>query len=634
MRRGKIMPIRPRSSRPARAGMLAVMAAALGFALAGASQAQTASTAPIPTFRLLHPSDVEDVSLSPSGTRVAALTVSPSGKGIIVMQWRNGNLTPALGNALGGGRSFTGYEWLTDDYLLLPFHDFKLDQDQSVLVDIPHRAVHYLNSYVGVVKAPWGDAGHVLISSTGNDCASTVAARCLLSLELAGGTTHEIADGLALNPVQFLAVSATEIYASGPDRSGRQSDYQLDVATRAWRPVASGTFERQRELHAADEKRPAQPTQAMLAAAARAGIRLSTPVYAQPSGHIIALLGHAPDPALFAVDSSLDGIEALLRGPMAGERASLSGFNDDATHGLLTVWGPDQPRRYLFLTDTGLHEYAPLAVQFDVSKLGRTHVERDWVPGVPVAVTLPPAAVPVLGAVVVPFTSHGFLWEDALANYQGPVQALALRGIAVVQVLATLPDAFPDAAAGATWRAALRATLETVLGHVSSELLKGRDACLYGFGTDGELSLALGALPHVGCIIAVDAQLGGGVNRTTQVLEERETLTYAPSEQVLHRDVPAVFGSAQSNSLVDAASWAPALPAHVMLAFDMADRVTAAQANDSSGFRAAVKRSGKQLVYYARQTTAQTTDAAMAGVIDAVTSFATQYFTASVAAAH
>jgi hypothetical protein len=71
-----------------------------------------------------------------------------------------------------------------------------------------------------------------------------------------------------------------------------------------------------------------------------------------------------------------------------------------------------------------------------------------------------------------------------------------------------------------------------------------------------------------------------------------------------------------------------------MLAFDMADRMLAAQAYDSAGFRAAVKRSGKQLAYYARQTTAQTTDAAMAGVIDAIASYATQYFTASVAAAH
>jgi hypothetical protein len=629
-----------RTVRRAPQGRAALALSALGLALcaltlAGAVRAQPTSPQAISTFRLLYPSDVQDVSLSPSGTRVAALTVSPSGSGILVMEWRNGNLTPVLANVLGGGRSFTGYQWLSDDYLLLPFHDFRQDLDQSVLVDIPHRAAHYLNSYVDVIKAPWGDAGHALISGTGRDCASSIAARCLLTLELAGGVTHEISAGMPLQPAQFLAVSPSEIYASGRDRSGKQLDFQLDTVSRAWRPVPDGTVDRQRDLHAADEKRPTPPTPEMLARAARAGIHLYTPVYAQPSGHIVALLGHAPDPAMIAVDSSLDGIEGLLKDQLGGERALLSGVNDNATRGVLSVWGPDHPRRYLFLTDSGLHEYALLGVRFDVSKLGRTHVERDWVTGVPVAVTLPPDGTPIMGAVVVPFTSYRPQGEDPLESYQGTMQALAVHGIAVVQVLANLPDSFADAAAGAMWRQALRDTLQTVLGHVSDELLKGRDACLYGLGTDGELSLALGALPHVGCVIAVDPQLEGGVNRTTEVYgDDGQTLTYAASVQELHRDVPAVFGAAQSDSLADATSWAPTLPSHVMLAFDMADSRLAAQANDSSSFRAAAKRSGKQLVFYARETTAQTPDAAMVGVIDAVVSFATQYFTASAATAH
>jgi hypothetical protein len=102
----------------------------------------------------------------------------------------------------------------------------------------------------------------------------------------------------------------------------------------------------------------------------------------------------------------------------------------------------------------------------------------------------------------------------------------------------------------------------------------------------------------------------------------------------LHRDVPAVFGSAQSDSLVDATSWVPTLPSHVMLAFAIAGDAAAAQADESASFRAAVRHAGKQLVYYDKATTAQTPAAAAAGVIDAVVSFATQYFTASAAAAH
>ena len=625
----------PAGYRPMLAAVAAAWATAvLALALTGTSWAQAPA---IPTFRLLHPSDVEQLSLSPSGNRLAALTVSPNGKGIIVMEWRNGTLVPVLGNALGGGRSFTGYQWLTDNYLLLPFHDSRQNLDQSVLVDVPHHAAHYLSSYVDIVKAPWGDSGHVLLSGTGQDCSSAVASRCLLTLEVAGGVTREISDGLALQPISFLAISPSEIYASGRDRAGRQLDFQLDLDTRAWRPVPDGTVARQRQLHAAQDKPPARPTQDMLYRAARAGIHLATPVYARPSGRIVALLGHAPEPALLAVDSSLDGIEELMTGQLAGKRASLTDVNDDATHGLLTVWAPDQPPRYLFLTDTGLHEYAPLEVQLDVARLGRTHFERDWTPGVPVTVTLPPAGVPVIGAAVVPFTSYGgAAGEDPLEIYQGRMQALALRGIAVVQVLATLPNSFADAAAGAGWRQALRMTIETVLNHVSSGLLHGRDACLYGFGTDGELALALGALQHVGCVIAVDPQLRGDVNRTTEVYGDnmQNTLTFAASERELQSDVPAIFGSAQTNSLVDAVSWVPTLPPHVMLAFNMANPVDLGHANDSAGFRAAVQRSGRQISYYARQTTAQTPEAAAAGVIDAVVAFATQYFTTSAASGH
>lgn len=603
--------------------------------LAGVANAAGTSAQTIPTFRLLHPSDVEDVSLSPSGARVAGLTVNPGGNGVVVLAWRNGNLTPVLASFLGNGRSFTNYRWISDDFLLLEYSDYRNNSSQSVLVDIPHRALHYLNSLARVVKVPWGDAGHALLSSSGSDCASTTAVTCLLTLELAGGVTRAISAGLPLLPLQFLAVSPAEIYASGRDRSGRQLDYELNTVDHAWRPVPVGTVERQRQLHAADEQRPAPPTPDMLAEAARAGIHLSTPVYAQPSGHIVALLGHAPEPALVAIDSSLDGIEGLMKEQLAGERASLSGVNDDATHGLLTVWGPDHPSRYLFFTDSGLHEYAPLAVRLDISKLGRTHFERDWVSGVPVAVTLPPDGVSVVGAVVVPFTSDRSLGEDPLESYQGQLQALALHGIAAVQVLATLPDSFPDAAAGAVWRQALRDTLESVLGHVSSELLHGRDACLYGANTNGELALAMGALPHVGCVIAIDPQLAGDVNRTTKVYDGgMQVLNYTPGEEVLHRDVPAVFGSAQTNDLVNATAWAPTLPSHVMLAYDMADEILAAQAGDAASFRAAVKHAGKQLDYYARETTAQTPEAAMAGVVDAVVSFATRYFGASAAAPH
>ena len=64
------------------------------------------------------------------------------------------------------------------------------------------------------------------------------------------------------------------------------------------------------------------------------------------------------------------------------------------------------------------------------------------------------------------------------------------------------------------------------------------------------------------------------------------------------------------------------------------DIALAAQAGNSSSFRAAAKHAGKQVFFYDKEKTAQTPEAAMAGVVDAVVSFATQYFSASTAGAH
>jgi hypothetical protein len=83
----------------------------------------------------------------------------------------------------------------------------------------------------------------------------------------------------------------------------------------------------------------------------------------------------------------------------------------------------------------------------------------------------------------------------------------ASNGIAVVQLLSSIPDSFASNADGAAWRAAFRVHLQQVVNHASSELLHGQPVYRYGEGLAGELALASGGLAHAGCIAAVNAIL-------------------------------------------------------------------------------------------------------------------------------
>lgn len=598
-----------------------------GLIAANTATAQSGPAPSIPTFRLLHPSGVQDVGLSPKGTWIAALTPSPDGIGVIVLGWKNGSVVPMLANRLGNSRSFTDYRWLTDDFLLLRYADYRHGGDQSVLVDVPHRAVHSLNPLMQVVRAPWGDNDHALVSSTGQDCRTTGAVRCLLSLKLSGGGTERISDGLGVQPLEFVALSPNEIYARGRDSAGMEHEFQLLPTTRGWKNVPDGTFEQQGQILARQDQHQTPPNDAELNAAARAGVHHAERIVT-PSGRVVALVGSAPERSMVAIDPRLDGIEALLQGPLAGERVAMTGFNDDLTRGLVRVWDTDHPPRFLFLTESGLKEYAPLAVQLDTAKLGRTHIERDWVPGVAVSVTLPPEGVSLAGAVVMPFTAAQSAGEEPLHVYRGDVQVLATRGIAVVRLLASLPAAFPDNAAGAAWRAALKSTMQSVVTQVSQHLLPGHDVCLYGQGTDGELALALGGLQHVGCVIAVNPLLDPNGALRTQIYNGQPTLSLSLGEQGLRRDVPAAFGGSD-DALLDPTSWAATQPAHVMLAFNRSATIGSSLAADSDAFRSAASRAGKQVSFYAPDVVAQSPDADNVSLMDAVAGYATRFFAAA-----
>jgi hypothetical protein len=131
-------------------------------------------------------------------------------------------------------------------------------------------------------------------------------------------------------------------------------------------------------------------------------------------------------------------------------------------------------------------------------------------------------------------------------------------------------------------------------------LMPGKPVCLYGAQTDGELALAIGALPHVGCTVAVSPMLNThGNTGSTQVQSAPDSgVIYSLGSQETQRDIPAAFGTA-GGALATGTSWVDRQPLKVMLAYNMRDMLITSYAADSGAFRAAAARAGHGVRYYA-----------------------------------
>jgi hypothetical protein len=622
--------------------------------MASVPMAVAADAATASLEQLERPSGLSQISVSPSGTRLAALFKGrESESDLVVLEPRDGKLVPVMSTRLHAQQAIASYAWLSDDYLAIYYESPDQDFDRFSIANLSRRSLDVQDTFTRIVKAPWGDADHVLLSATGNNCNSATASRCLMTLDLHGGSRDRISEPLALLAVDFLVVSPTEIYASGRDAHGMQQDFRLDVGTHAWRPVADGTVQRRRA--ALGQAARALPED-VLEQEAGADMRGAMPVWTTPDHHLVGLVGHAPQRAFLALDPRLKGLQALLEQQFPDQRVALSGLNQTLTRGMVQIWGPDQPPRYLLFNDAGgLTEYPLLAPHISPAMLGKTLIERDWAPGMPVAMTLPPQGVALIGAVVEPFVAPAGVAEDPLEVYDATRQAFAQAGIAVVRALTVMPAAFPSNAAGGEWRQMQAARLQHVIEH-ASELVRGKPICLMGNGPNGALALEWSGLAHVGCVVSVGARLDSqAFGERVQMFDLQSTgrvsrvhiangqvmatpampaVNFSISTALLHREVPALFGVPGSEALADPAQWAATLPPKVMLAYDMRSRIEIQYAAESARFRAAARTDGKNLTYYA-DTTSQEEVLSHLRLARAMIDYVRGYFgAAAVAAAH
>ncbi len=579
--------------------------------------AAATSAAPLSLALLERPAGVEQVSLSPSGSRVAAVFKGrDSDSDLAVFEQQSGKLVPVLATRLSAQQAIGRYTWLSDDFLAIYYVSADQDFPAFSIANLPKHSIEVEDPLTVLVKTPWGDADHILLSVTGKNCPTATGARCLMSQDLRG-SGNLISEPFTLQAADFLAVSPTEIYASGRDAHGVQQDFTLETATHFWKAAPTGTLQRRRvELARA----AAQLPQDVLQQEASADMQGATPVWTEPDHHLVGLAGHAPQRAFLALDPRLMGLQALLEQKFPDERVEISRLNPTLTRGMVQIWGPDQPPLYLMFNDAGgLTQFPLLTAHVSPAVLGKTIIERDWADGMPVAMTLPPDGTALIGAVVEPVVVLPGQREDPLETYDGIRQAFAQRGIAVVHALVVMPGSFSSNAAGGEWRQMHAAEFQHVIEH-TSDLVRGKPVCLLGSDLGGALALQWSGLPHVGCVVAngalLDSKLFGqkvqmfssqGDTKISNVNFIGNTLiasssptgvNFSFSTAQLHREAPALFGMPGSENLADPVQWVAALPPKVMLAYDEKIRIEAEYAAESANFRAALKTAGKALTYY------------------------------------
>ena len=609
---------------------------------AGAEAGAGASAPPVPTASLVQPSDLFEVTSSPSGARVAGLRRNGDQVYLLVSQWQGGQLRPVISTYyLPRYHSVEAYRWLSDNYLLLQVEDLLSGWQIPVLAGIADNIWRPLPVFSELVEYPWSNPDQALLQDSGSVCRDTEMSFCLFSLNLNHWGGDLVSAPLRLLPVAFLAVSPGEIYASGQDLQGRHQEYRLG-GNQGWQHIADGTVAQRRASLAQTQ----QPSAAMMQAAAHVGIHHPRFVLTAGAHRLVGILGRAPEPAFVALDARLEGLQAFLASHYPSARVSISGLDDALTRGQVTVWDTDLPPTPYFLQPDGsVGRFAPAMPKIGSDRLGQTHMEPVWAPGASVAVTMPPDGVALVGAVVTPVLAAASALEDPLHEYRAQLQALAQQGIAVVQLLAPIPDSFTSDSAGAAWRAAFEAQLSEVVASVGSQLLHGGLVCLYGEGLAGELALAASGLAQVGCTVAVNPILNASRFSKTTVMGlpvGRGGLVFrlvGPTVQMLNRDFPAAFGN-PLDQLNDAVGWVPGLPDNLLLAYDTdryVDSTRGYSAGDfaaaSAAFRAAARRAGKHVQYYGPDVRFDPFLQRQGRMIDAVSRYVRGYYAGIPAAA-
>lgn len=538
------------------------------------------------TGDLLRPDLVENVQLSPSGTRIAFLRRGDkSDRDFVVLKRDGGQFTPLFVTRLPGNQSFKSYQWLADDYLTMSYSRADETLDQLAIANIPKQTVTVLEPAARVVKRHWHDDQHALVSTSigcsvsGNDGLG----RCLVSVNLNSQGRNSVTPFLKLFPIGFTVLSETEIYARGSDAQRAEHAMRYDIAANTWKEIDMAEL-----TQAVQAKRSTLNMTAANPAKRYVGIENQPPVgYISP----------APQRAFTAVDPAFDTVEVALETRFSGKRATLEQVSDDLRVGLIKVESLDSPTQYaLWERDQSLTLLNTFDSPLSGQSLGTTRIESQWVAESNIAITTPPAQTAVTAIVVHPTLTAPILRTTVPSSFDGQAHAFAIAGVTHIELMLGMPIKIATGAQPERWRQRTHQILQTVIDAARKAAGPNIPVCLYAEKYVAALLLTDGGFDNLTCIAALSPPL------KPEMLSDRIKLSNTAylklANAVLEREVRGVFATA-NNGLLNPAERVATLPAQLFLAYDLTEPVNEVFGRNSNDFRSAAKKAGKQLSYEA-----------------------------------
>jgi hypothetical protein len=530
---------------------------------------------------------------------------------LVIFQVSGTDLKPLRKTAVRGLTAVSGYEWVSNNLLLLsvetgggdPAVWTSVNIDKGVMVPMRHQFAH-------VIKTHWGDADHALISDL---CGLELMCLYSWNVLINNGLPYAKPLSIAQSP-RFSVEDGDKLIAmtSGPDAAANRLTW--DEAAHNWvpapAPAPGGTDARAGQ--AAGDRDGFQQAQTRYAALVADSHIQAAQVTTSGSHRVVGIAVPPPGPAFMALHHDLENPSSQVAAAFPGKRVYWTSVSDDLNHALLTVQGIGEPVSYfLWSRETGTVLVARSHPTLDETRLAPTRVEDNWFEdGTPVSITTPPNGVAPVGLLLQPIVTNASRARQLLTEFNGNDQVLAQHGVTILRVPVNAPDAGTQ---GSLWRKRVATRLASAADQaIMARLAAPGKICIGGSFDAGYAALAAAAQSpeKYARVIAVDIPFRPAefshpleLRQMTMTATPRATVrrvwTFGVAEQrrwntMTAQDSDGALGSGNP------ADWASQLPARVFLAYRMtSDSFGGALELQADAFQEAMKKAGKPIGIYA-----------------------------------
>ena len=521
-----------------------------------AAKAAPAVEAPSALMYAARP-DYSQPSLSPLGTRVALISRQPeSVTTLAVLDISGKEVTPIFKLEIPYLKSVRSYGWASEDRLVVwaDVNSAASSSDENprpslyiATLDLKSKKVlervqsNQISSEL--VRAPWRDPNHVLISEcyqkqpvksktrslsgdsesfnipTADDLPSNTIYCKLLDWNLESNKASDFGKAVYGFPLRFFSnLAGDKMFYEVRKLGGQMMHASWDAKSKSWSPVENKNPAELEEIW--DSSELDYPD-------IWAKIHKLLPDRLSPAGNVVktANLGQplgvqfsAPDLRFGPFDSDSQGAQNMLAATFArykifaGSTIKWLGATDDRATILFSVESAINPGTY-YVWHRGDNTIARITHMRSITEqtLGETYLEPSWLPGyLPVAVTPARNTKQSKGMVLMPLVVDDVVAAAELHTVNLTAEWFAVNGLTVVRVPVGLPAAVSKVKDGDLWRKQVAQRINLVAKNVRKEfkLDEFGPACVYG--KDASAYAALAALVYgssMHCAIAFNPRL-------------------------------------------------------------------------------------------------------------------------------